>query len=215
VGVAVLGLGCLLDGTSWLGSVRQLRREATARGVPFRQHLRSTTDTAVTAVFYEDTAALLGNAIALAGLGLHQLLGSPAPDAAAGILVGVLLAAIGLRLAARNRVLLTNRSESPVVLERIRDLLAADPEVAAVGQVASIYLGPHQLLITAEIQPLDAISGLRLRQLLAELRGRVTEAIPRATLVFLTPAVAVEPPPEPTPWDPDYWLRRFPDHEQA
>jgi cation diffusion facilitator family transporter len=215
VGFAVLGLGFLLDGTSWLASVRQLRREATARGVPLRQHLRSTTDTAVTAVFYEDTAALLGNAIALAGLGLHQLLGSPAPDAAASIGIGVLLAAIGLRLAARNRALLTNRSESPVVLDRIRDLLAADPEVAAVGQVTSVYLGPHQLLVTAEIQPLDTISGLRLRQLLAELRGRVTAAVPRATLVFLTPAVTVEQQPEPTPWDPDYWLRRFPDHEQA
>jgi cation diffusion facilitator family transporter len=215
LGIAVLGLGFLLDGTSWLGSVRQLRQEATARGVRFRQHLRSTTDTAVTAVFYEDTAALLGNTIALAGLGLHQLLGSPAPDAAAGIVIGLLLTAIGLRLAARNRALLTNRSESPVVLDRIRDLLAADPEVAAVGQVASVYLGPHQLLVTAEIQPLEAISSRRLRQLLAELRGRITEAIPRATLVFVTPAVAVEPPPEPTPWDPDYWLRRFPDHEQA
>jgi cation diffusion facilitator family transporter len=215
LGFAVLGLGFLLDGTSWLTSVRQLRREATARGVSFRQHLRSTTDTAVTAVYYEDAAALLGNAIALAGLGMHQLLGSPAPDAAAGIVIGLLLAAIGLRLAARNRALLTNRSESPVVLDRIRDLLAANPDVAAVGQVASVYLRPHQLLVTAEIQPLVAISGLRLRQLLAELRGRVTEAIPRAALVFLTPAVAVEQPPEPTPWDTDYWLRRFPDHEQT
>jgi cation diffusion facilitator family transporter len=215
LGFAVLGLGFLLDGTSWLTSVRQLRREATARGVQFRQHVRSTTDTAVTAVFYEDAAALLGNAIALAGLGMHQLLGSPTPDAVAGIVIGLLLAAIGLRLTARNRTLLTNRSESPVVLDRIRDLLAADPDVADVGQVASIYLGPHQLLVTAEIQPLDAISGLRLRQLLAELRERVTRAIPRATLVFLTPSVAVEQPPEPTPWDPDFWLRRFPDHEQA
>jgi hypothetical protein len=87
--------------------------------------------------------------------------------------------------------------------------------VAAVSQVTSVYVGPHQLLITAEVQPLDAISSLRLRQLLAELRGRVTEAIPRAALVFLTPVVAVEQPPEPTPWDTDYWLRRFPDHEQA
>jgi cation diffusion facilitator family transporter len=215
LGFAVLGLGFLLDGTSWLTSVRQLRREATARGVPFRRHLRSTTDTAVTAVYYEDAAALLGNAIALAGLGMHQLLGSPVPDAAAGIVIGLLLASIGLRLAARNRALLTNRSESPVVLDRIRDLLAAEPEVAAVGQVASVYVGPHQLLVTAEVQPQDAISGLRLRQLLAELRGRVTEAIPRATLVYLTPVVAVEQPPEPTPWDTDYWLRRFPDHEQA
>jgi cation diffusion facilitator family transporter len=215
VGVAVLGLGCLLDGTSWLASVRQLRREATARGVRFRQHLRSTTDTAVTAVFYEDAAALLGNAIALTGLGLHQLLGSPAPDAVAGIVIGLLLAVIGLRLAARNRALLTNRSESPVVLDRIRDLLVADPEVAAVGPVASVYLGPHQLLVTAEIQPLDAISGLRLRQLLGELRGRVTAVIPRAAHVFLTPVVTVEQPQEPTPWDRDYWLRRFPDQEQA
>jgi hypothetical protein len=87
--------------------------------------------------------------------------------------------------------------------------------VAAVGQVTSIYLGPHQLLVTAEIQPQDTISGLRLRQLLTELRRRVTAAIPRAGLVFLTPVVAVQQQPEPTPWEPDYWLRRFPDHEQA
>ena len=153
--------------------------------------------------------------IALAGLGLHQLTGSPAPDAAAGILIGLLLAATGLRLAARNRDLLTNRSESPVVLDRIRDLLAADPEVTAVGQVTGVYVGPHQLLVTAEIQPLDTISGLRLRQLLAQLRGRVVQAVPRAAHVFLTPAVAVEQPPEPTPWDPDYWLRRYPSPEQA
>jgi cation diffusion facilitator family transporter len=215
VGFAVLGLGFVLDGTSWLTSVRQLRREANARGIRFRQHLRSTTDTAVTAVYYEDAAALLGNAIALTGLGLHQLLGSPAPDALAGIVIGLLLAAIGLRLAARNRMLLTNRSESPVILDRIRELLAADPEVTAVGQVTSVYLGPHQLLVTAEIQPRDAISGLRLRQLLAELRGRVTAAIPRASHVFLTPAVTVEQAPEPTPWEPDYWLLRYPEHEQA
>ena len=215
LGVAVLVLGCLLDGTSWLTSVRQLRREARVRGVRFRRHLRSTTDTVVAAVFYEDTAALIGNMTALAGLGLHQLLGTPAPDAVAGIAIGLLLAAIGLRLAARNRALLTNRSDSPVVLDRIRDLLAADPEVAAVGQVASVYVGPHQLLVMAEIEPVDPISGLRLRQLLAELRGRVAEAVPRAVQVFLTPVLAVDRPPEPTPWDVDFWLRRFPDHEQA
>jgi cation diffusion facilitator family transporter len=215
VGFAVLGLGFLLDGTSWLHSVRQLRREATAREIRFRQHLRSTTDTTVTAVFYEDTAALFGNAIALTALELHQFLGSSAPDAVAGIIIGLLLAAIGLRLAARNRALLTNRSESPVVLDRIRGLLAADPQVTAVGQVTSVYVGPHQLLVTAEIQPLDAVSGLRLRHLLAELRGRVTAAIPRAAHVFLTPVVTVEQPPEPTPWDRDYWLRRYLDHEQA
>ena len=54
--------------------------------------------------------------------------------------------------------------------------------MAAVGEVASVYVGPHQLLLTAEIQPLDTISGLRLRQLLAELREHIAQAIPRVTI---------------------------------
>jgi cation diffusion facilitator family transporter len=181
LGFAVLGLGCVLDGTSWLTSVRQF----------------------------------LGNAIAIIGLALHQLLGSPVPDALAAIAIGVLLAAIGLRLAGRNRALLTNRSDSPVVLDRIRELLGADPRVADVGDVASIYVGPHELLIAAEIQPSDALSGLHVRQVVAELRHRVAEAIPRAVVVFVTPVVTVEHPPAPAPWDVEYWLRLFPDHEQA
>ena len=215
LGFVVLGLGCVLDGFSWLTSVRQLHREARARGISFRQHIRSTTDTAVTAVYYEDAAALLGAAIALAGLGAHELLHSPAPDAAAGILVGLLLATIGLRLAGRNRALLTNRSDSVIVLDRIRDRLSGNPDVAAVGQVASVYVGPHQLLVTAEIEPSEALSSRGLCELLAELRAEVTETIPRAEAVFLTPVVAIPDQPEPTPWDRDYWLRRTPDHERA
>lgn len=56
---------------------------------------------------------------------------------------------------------------------------------------------------------------MRLSQLLAELRGRVAEAIPRLAVVFLTPVVAAGQQPELTPWDRDYWLRRSPDPEQA
>jgi divalent metal cation (Fe/Co/Zn/Cd) transporter len=215
VGYAVLGAGLLLDGSSLLVSTRQLRREAKARGVPFSRHVRSTTDTVVTSLYYEDTAALLGDITALVGLGAHQVLHSSVPDAAAGIAVGMLLAGIGMRLAARNRDLLTLRSESPLVLDRIRDLLAAHPEVADVGKVASIYVGPHQLVVMAEIQATDSISGTRQRQLIAELRERVKQTIPRSVGVYLMPVVAVDHPPELTPWDPDYWLRRFPESEQA
>jgi divalent metal cation (Fe/Co/Zn/Cd) transporter len=211
----VLGLGLVLDGVSWLTSVRQLRREARSRDIPFRLHLGSTTDTAVTAVFYEDAAALLGNVIAITGLVLQARLGSPAPDAAAGIAIGILLAAVGLRLAARNRALLTNRSDSVIVLDRIRDLLGAHPDIAGVGAVATAYLGPHHLLVTAEVQPVDALSGRRVSEVIAELRVEVTEAVPRAQTVLVSPVLAIPDQPELTPWDRDYWLRRTPDPEQA
>ena len=212
---AVLTVGCLFDGISWLISVRQLRRDANQRGVSLKQHVRSTTDTAVTAVYYEDSVAILGNVIALAGLGLHQAFGLAAPDAVAGIAVGILLSVVGIQLAGRNRDLLTNRSESPVILDRIRNLLAANPEVTAVGKVISVFVGPHKLLVIAEVQPADSLSGIHLRQLLANLRDSVAQAIQRSAIVFLMPVVAAEKQPELTPWDHEYWLRLFPDDEQV
>ena len=215
IGYAVLGLGFLVDGTSWLLSLRQLVREARARGVRLSQHVRSTTDTTVTAVYMEDGAALLGGLTALVGLTAHQVLRSAIPDALAAIAIGVLLGSIGLRLVRRNRDLLTNLSESPRVLDYIRDVLMAEPEVIRVGRVSTLYIGPHQLLVTAEIQPADELSSLRLRQLLAELSKRVTDAVPRTVAVFLTPVVDASGPPALTPFETDYWLRRHPDPEQS
>jgi len=215
LGCAVLAMGCVFDGISWLTSFRQLRREATQRGVPFKKHLRSTTDTAVTAVFYEDSGAIIGNLLALTGLGIHEVTGSPVPDAVAGIIIGIQLTVIGMQLAARNRDLLTNRSDSPVVLDRIRDLLAATPEVAGVGKLLSIFVGPHKLLVIAEVQPKEGLSGDDLCEVLGRLRGSVAESVQRSALVFLMPVVAVEERAEPTPWSQEYWLRLFPDDEQV
>jgi hypothetical protein len=115
----------------------------------------------------------------------------------------------------RNRDLLTNLSESPRVVDQIRVLLSSDPEVARVGRVATMYTGPHQLLVTAEIQPVEDLSGLRLRTLIGELRQRVAEEIPRVGAVHLTPVVTAEDLPALTAFDADYWLRRRPDPEQA
>lgn len=176
--------------------------------------MRSTTDTTVTAVYFEDGAALLGGFIALVGLAAHQVLGSAVPDALAAVAIGLLLGGIALRLVRRNRDLLTNLSESPRVLDQIRDLLSADPEVARVGTVATLYVGPHQLLVTADIQPIDELSGLRQWELVAELSERVKDAVPRAVAVYLMPVVTAAPPPALTAFDTDYWLRRHPEPEQ-
>jgi hypothetical protein len=53
--------------------------------------------------------------------------------------------------------------------------------------------------------------------------GNRTQAVSRARGLRLIPWLAVLRAPsscsvgrtQPTPWDPDYWLRRYPDPEQA
>jgi cation diffusion facilitator family transporter len=84
VGVAVLLVSAGLEAMSWRTAHRQLRAEAAARHLDLGEHLVSSSDPTPTAVFLEDSAALVGIALALAALVLHILTGSARAAAAGG-----------------------------------------------------------------------------------------------------------------------------------
>ena len=96
VAYAVLAVSFLLEGTSWVQAVRQLRNEA--RGTRRRRcaGCAQTDDPTVKTVFFEDSAALIGLLLAFAGVGLHQLTGSAFWDGLASVLIA--RAADGRRL---------------------------------------------------------------------------------------------------------------------
>ena len=97
----------------------------------------------------------------------------------------------------------------------MRVVVAGATGAGGVPTVRALIARGHQLLVTAEIQPVEGLSGLRLRQLIAELRQRVGEESPRVSAVHLTPVVTAEDLPALTAFDADCWLRRGPDPEQA
>src|SRR5215467_9337317 len=77
VGYVVLAVSFVLEGISFLQSVRQAKPEAEAIQRDLIEHVLATSDPTLRAVFAEDSAALIGLVIAAAGLGAHQLTGSP------------------------------------------------------------------------------------------------------------------------------------------
>ena len=109
----VLAVSFVLEGISFLQSVRQARREAESLQRDLIEHILATSDPTLRAVFAEDAAALVGLVIAAAGLGAHQLTGSPVPDAIGSILVGVLLAVVAIVLINRNRRSWSGRRSTP------------------------------------------------------------------------------------------------------
>ena len=113
IGYIVLALSFLLEGTSFLQSVRQARREAAALHRDLIEHVLATSDPTLRAVFAEDAAALTGLVIAATGLALHQITGSATPDAIGSILVGVLLGVVAIVLINRNRQFLVGQEVSP------------------------------------------------------------------------------------------------------
>src|ERR687889_2620770 len=94
VAYIVLAVSFVLEGTSWLKAVRQVRGAAKKWGTTPGQYLAKTTDTTVKAVTFEDTAALIGLVLAALGLFLEHLTGDPMWDGLAAILIGLLLVVV-------------------------------------------------------------------------------------------------------------------------
>lgn len=83
VAYAVLGVSFILEGISFRQAYKQLRNEASAVNRDVMTQALNTSDPTTRAVFAEDAAALIGLVIAFVGVLLHQVTGSPIPDASA------------------------------------------------------------------------------------------------------------------------------------
>ncbi|MFC8179059.1 cation diffusion facilitator family transporter [Rhodococcus sp. NPDC057297] len=151
VAYVVLALAFVLEGISFLQSVRQIRGEAAEYEKDFFDYALETSDPTLRAVFAEDSAALIGIVIAGAGIGLHQLTGSSAYDAVGSILVGVLLAVVAFVLIDRNRRFLTGEPGSRALWNAVVERIEQLPEVASVRFVRIEFVGPKQILLVASV----------------------------------------------------------------
>jgi divalent metal cation (Fe/Co/Zn/Cd) transporter len=141
-----------------------------------------------TAVFLEDSAALIGIALALAALVLHIITGSALWDGAASLLIGLLLILVAGVLMRRNLALLTDEAAPADIRERLRQGVAREPWVAEVSELTAVYIGPRHLLVLAHVVP---VQGADLAADTGRLRRRLL-AVPAIAAVEITP---VEPPP--------------------
>ena len=187
IGVAVLVIALVLDGTSRTIAVRTLRGQAKARGTTMRALVRDSPDPTVTTVYLEDTVDVIGAALALLALVLHQTTGAELPDALATLVIGCLLAYIAVRLASRNRRLLTNQTLPDPALERLRSRLAEQPGVISVGRLEAVYLGPSDILAAAEVRVDDGLSAPEVAQTLERVRSDLCRQLPVITRLYLTP----------------------------
>jgi len=117
------------------------------------QHLSRASDPSATTVFLEDTAALIGIALALAGLILHAVTGWAAWDAIGSIAIGVLLIAVAFLLARKSKGLLLEESAPEDVIEPIRRRVVATDWVGEATTVHAVYVGPSSLLVNVLVTP--------------------------------------------------------------
>ena len=189
VGYAVLAVSFVLEGISFRQSVRQARAEAESLQRDLIEHVLATSDPTLRAVFAEDSAALIGLLIAAAGLAAHQLTGSPVPDAAGSILVGVLLAVVAVVLINRNRQFLVGQEADPRVRAATVQALLDAPEVARVTYLRLEIVGPRMVSVIGDVDLTgdDTESHVAVRLRALEARISASPAVAGAVLSLSAP----------------------------
>jgi cation diffusion facilitator family transporter len=175
----VLGVAFGADGMSLLQSLRQTSREAREQGEPLRRYLLHVSDAALRAVLVEDSAALVGVALAALGLLASALVGNAMPDAVASLLIGLLLAVTAFGLARPLADSLIGRSMSAEQLQRLFTILDSAPAVEQVLALQAVYTGPDEVIVAAKVRPVASLTIDQLTRAMDELdaalRGEVQE----------------------------------------
>ena len=193
IGYVVLVISFVLEGISFLQSARQAKKEAGKFEHELVEHVLTTSDPTLRAVFAEDAAALVGLAIAGAGLYLHQVTGSSAPDAIASILIGLLLGVVAYVLINQNRKFLVGEVVDPRVRAGVIAAMHAMPEITRVTYLRLEVVGPRQLSLVGDVDLSGDDKESRLAVRLRALEAKLTQ-----TPAVVGAVLSLSAPDEPT-----------------
>jgi cation diffusion facilitator family transporter len=183
----VIAVAFVIEGSSLFQAIRQVRGGAERSRMHPGRYLKRTPNTALKAVAFEDSAALVGLLLAAGGLLATEFTGNSIYDGAASCLIGVLLAFIALTLGRDNASYLVGRAAEPSVQELIRSTLT---EVDGVDKVVTLYtqhLGPKELLVAAKVDFDDNETVGNIERAAEEAERLLRERVPAIRELFLDP----------------------------
>ena len=181
----------LLAGTaetiSFIRAYRQMRTEAKQEQTDLMEHVKTSPDTTVKAALFEDSAAVVGLAVAAIGIALRQLTGSNVYDGAASIAIGILLVVVAVRLGLDNKDLLIGRSADKRDLAAIREVIESSHGVDDLRDLLTMHLGPENLIVAARVSLAGNLSSDDAENLTNQIEIRLSEQMPKMSQIFIDP----------------------------
>jgi cation diffusion facilitator family transporter len=185
VNYVILSAAILLEAGSFAVALKEFRKVAAGRH--WWSAVTEAKDPVLFTVLFEDSAAMLGLIVALVGLIAAETLGIPELDGVASIVIGSVLIGASLLLARETMSLIVGEAAAPDVLSEIERLVLAETGVAGVRDIASVHLGPHDILVTASVDFDDAIPAGEVERVVARIVERVRAVQPDVKRLVLAP----------------------------
>jgi cation diffusion facilitator family transporter len=183
VNYIVLGASIAFEIASWLVAYREFARQKGELG--WFTAVRRSKDPTVFAVLFEDSAALIGLVIALAGIGAADALHLPALDGVASLGIALVLAVTAVFLGYESQSLLTGEAAFPEVRRGIERIAAGTPGVVGINQVLTMHFGPEEVLAALSLDFDDALSAAEIEAAVSFIERTIKAEFPEVTRVFV------------------------------
>jgi cation diffusion facilitator family transporter len=181
----VLGFAFIFDGISFITALREFNLQRGSR--PFWASVKKSKDPSTFVVLFEDAADLLGLIVAFLGIYIGHLLNNPFYDAAASLLIGLILTAISVLLARESRSLLMGESVGKGTLAEVTAITEADATVRKVVSTPSMYLSPEEILLLVCISFHEDLTSLEITEAVKRIRKSIQHKFPAIKQLFIQP----------------------------
>lgn len=194
----VLGLSLLVEGWSFSVALKAFMKAKGDRGA--WQYIREAKDPSTYTVVLEDSAAMAGLVIAFLGVFFGHMFGNPYFDGAASVTIGLLLMAVAFVLAWETKGLLLGEGVDAQTLAAIRQLVESDPAVERAGDILTMYMGPHELLVNLGVSFRRGTTAEEMHESIKRIEAGLSARHPECTRVYIeaeslpVPAEAVSAP---------------------
>lgn len=139
---------------------------------------RESKDPTILTVLVEDSAALLGIAIAAIGISLSHLTGNVFYDSISSLIIGFVLMGFAFFLAKENKALLIGESISKKDSNKIIKSILTLSEVNRVISMRTMHLGPEDVIVAIEVSLVDNLVTDNIEILIDKIEQKVIEVIP-------------------------------------
>lgn len=173
--MAILLFGLMVESASLHVAFKEIKKLNRDR-LPLYRFLRESRHSEILIIFAEDSCAVVGLLIALAGTLLSHFTGNPFYDALSGVLIGVLLCTAALFLAREFYSLLIGESVTEKDLTRIKTSFNR-PEISRLINIKTIHLSPTDILVTTKIDVKDEYEA-RTPELINDIERHIRAAFP-------------------------------------
>ncbi|MFT3717040.1 MAG: cation diffusion facilitator family transporter [Gordonia sp. (in: high G+C Gram-positive bacteria)] len=186
VAIAILVVAIALEGYSFLTAMKESRPLKGSSS--WWQFIRNARTPELPVVLLEDSGALIGLVLALAGVGLSMATGDPVWDGIGTLCIGVLLGMIAIVLIVEMKSLLIGEGATDDEDAAIRTALPGDG-VDRIIHMKTQYLGPDELMLAAKIAIAPGSDATSIAKAIDAAEARVRAAVPQTRVIYLEPDI--------------------------